>query len=88
MRRWAWQAKLRVEAQYVLAVPVVFLMLSNHFPVASYEESVRVGVLLALVVWAGWQRSLSGSYESTRCVRSKGRTECRRPVILQNPGRR
>jgi len=30
------QAKLRSKHNTFLAVPVVFLMLSNHFPVASY----------------------------------------------------
>src|SRR5713226_9909684 len=47
------QAKLRSKHNTFLAVPVVFLMLSNHFPVASYGNRYGWEVLLALVV-VGW----------------------------------
>src|SRR6202158_122762 len=47
------QAKLRSKHNTFLAVPVVFLMLSNHFPVASYGNSSGWGVLLAPVVVGG-----------------------------------
>jgi uncharacterized membrane protein len=36
-----------------MAVPVVFLMLSNHFPVATYGNRYGWQILLALVV-TGW----------------------------------
>jgi uncharacterized membrane protein len=47
------QAKLRSKHNTFLAVPVVFLMLSNHFPVASYGNRYGWEVLLTLVV-VGW----------------------------------
>src|SRR5260370_25934787 len=47
------QAKLRSKHNTFLAVPVVFLMLSNHFPVATYGNRYSWQILLALVV-AGW----------------------------------
>jgi hypothetical protein len=47
------QAKLRSEHNTFLAVPVVFLMLSNHFPVATYGNRYAWQVLVALVM-AGW----------------------------------
>ena len=47
------QAKLRSKHNTFLAVPVVFLMLSNHFPVASYGNRYGWEILLALVV-VGW----------------------------------
>ncbi len=47
------QAKLRSKHNTFLAVPVVFLMLSNHFPVATYGNRYAWQVLVALVV-AGW----------------------------------
>jgi uncharacterized membrane protein len=47
------QAKLRSKHNTFLAVPVVFLMLSNHFPVATYGNPYGWQILLALVV-AGW----------------------------------
>jgi uncharacterized membrane protein len=36
-----------------MAVPVVFIMISNHFPVATYGNGDAWGVLVALVV-LGW----------------------------------
>jgi len=47
------QAKLRSKHNTFLAVPVVFLMLSNHFPVATYGNRYGWEILLGLVV-AGW----------------------------------
>jgi uncharacterized membrane protein len=47
------QAKLRSKHNTFLAVPLVFLMLSNHFPVATYGNRYAGPVLVALVV-AGW----------------------------------
>jgi uncharacterized membrane protein len=47
------QAKLRSKHNTFLAVPVVFLMLSNHFPVATYGSGYNWEIMLALVV-AGW----------------------------------
>jgi uncharacterized membrane protein len=47
------QAKLRSKHNTFLAVPVVFLMLSNHYPVATYGNRYGWEILLGLVV-AGW----------------------------------
>jgi uncharacterized membrane protein len=44
------QAKLRSKHNTFLAVPVVFLMLSNHFPVATYGNRYAWQVLVALVL--------------------------------------
>jgi uncharacterized membrane protein len=47
------QAKLRSKHNTFMAVPVVFLMLSNHYPVATYGNHYSWPVLMGLVV-AGW----------------------------------
>jgi uncharacterized membrane protein len=47
------QAKLRSKHNTFLAVPVVFLMLSNHYPVATYGSHYNWEIMLSLVV-AGW----------------------------------
>jgi uncharacterized membrane protein len=47
------QAKLRSKHNTFLAVPVVFIMISNHFPVATYGSTYPWLVLVALVL-AGW----------------------------------
>ncbi len=47
------QAKLRSKHNTFLAVPVVFLMLSNHFPVATYGNRFGWQILVALVVAGG-----------------------------------
>src|SRR5207245_11654222 len=47
------QAKLRSKHNTYMAVPVVFLMLSNHFPVATYGNRYGWQILLALVVAGG-----------------------------------
>jgi len=47
------QAKLRSKHNTFLAIPVVFLMLSNHYPVATYGNHYAWEIMLALIV-AGW----------------------------------
>jgi uncharacterized membrane protein len=51
------QAKLRSKHNTFMAVPVVFLMISNHYPVATYGNTYSWGVLVALVV-TGWAAAL------------------------------
>lgn len=46
-------AKLRSKHNTFMAVPVVFLMLSNHYPVATYGNHYAWPVMMALVV-VGW----------------------------------
>ena len=47
------QAKLRSKHNTFLAVPVVFIMLSSHFPTATYGNSYNWEIL-SLLVLAGW----------------------------------
>jgi uncharacterized membrane protein len=47
------QAKLRSKHNTFMAVPVVFIMISNHFPVATYGSAWNWEILVALVVM-GW----------------------------------
>jgi len=47
------QAKLRSKHNTFMAVPVVFIMISNHFPVATYGNTYAPEILIALVV-IGW----------------------------------
>jgi uncharacterized membrane protein len=47
------QAKLRSKHNTFMAVPVVFIMISNHFPVATYGNNYSWEVLVALVL-LGW----------------------------------
>jgi len=47
------QAKLRSKHNTFLAVPVVFLMLSNHYPVATYGNRYGWEIMLALII-TGW----------------------------------
>jgi uncharacterized membrane protein len=47
------QAKLRSKHNTFMAVPVVFLMLSNHYPVATYGNRYGWIVLVSLVA-VGW----------------------------------
>jgi uncharacterized membrane protein len=47
------QAKLRSKHNTFMAVPVVFIMLSNHFPVATYGNPYGWEILVALVL-LGW----------------------------------
>src|SRR3984893_12984730 len=45
------QAKLRSKHNTFMAVPVVFIMISNHFPVATYGNTYGWEVLLVLLGW-------------------------------------
>jgi uncharacterized membrane protein len=47
------QAKLRSKHNTFMAVPVVFIMISNHFPVATYGNTYSWQILVALVL-IGW----------------------------------
>jgi uncharacterized membrane protein len=47
------RAKLRSKHNTFMAVPVVFIMISNHFPVATYGNRYGWEVLVALVL-LGW----------------------------------
>jgi uncharacterized membrane protein len=47
------QAKLRSKHNTFMAVPVVFIMISNHFPVATYGNRYSWEILVTLVV-VGW----------------------------------
>ena len=47
------QAKLRSKHNTFMAVSVVFIMISNHFPVATYGSEYNWEVLVALVL-IGW----------------------------------
>jgi uncharacterized membrane protein len=47
------QAKLRSRHNTFMAVPVVFIMLSNHFPVATYGNTYSWEILVGLVL-VGW----------------------------------
>jgi len=47
------QAKLRSKHNTFMAVPVVFIMLSNHFPVATYGNTYSWQILVALIL-IGW----------------------------------
>jgi uncharacterized membrane protein len=47
------QAKLRSKQNTFMAVPVVFIMISNHFPAATYGDRYNWAVLSVLIL-AGW----------------------------------
>jgi uncharacterized membrane protein len=47
------QAKLRSKHNTFMAVPVVFIMISNHFPVATYGNAYAWEILVALIL-VGW----------------------------------
>ena len=49
----AAQAKLRSKQNTFMAVPLVFIMISNHFPGVSYGERHQWAVLAALIL-IGW----------------------------------
>jgi uncharacterized membrane protein len=49
----AAQAKLRSKQNTFMAVPVVFIMISNHFPAATYGDRYNWAVLSVLIL-AGW----------------------------------
>jgi len=52
-QRLAAQAKLRSKQNTFMAVPVVFIMISNHFPGVTYGEHYN-WLILAVLVLAGW----------------------------------
>ena len=55
------QAKFRSKQNTFMAVPVVFLMISNHFPGVAYGEQIQLD--RSSLFWsclAGAPRSLSG----------------------------
>jgi uncharacterized membrane protein len=47
------RAKLRSKHNTFMAVPAVFFMISNHFPVATYGNTYNWGILLFLML-VGW----------------------------------
>jgi|ERR1041384_1793922 uncharacterized membrane protein len=49
----ALRAKLRSKHNTYLAVPVVFIMISNHYPVTSYGDSWNWAIL-SLLILVGW----------------------------------
>jgi uncharacterized membrane protein len=49
----AAQAKLRSKQNTFMAVPVVFMMISNHFPSATYGDRNN-WIILALLILLGW----------------------------------
>ena len=51
--RLAGQAKLRSKQNTFMAVPIVFIMISNHFPGVTYGERYN-WIILAVLVLAGW----------------------------------
>ena len=46
-------AKMRSKHNTFMAVPVVFIMISNHYPVTSYGDNWN-WVILSLLILAGW----------------------------------
>lgn len=51
--RLAARAKLRSKHNTFMVVPLLFIMLSNHFPTATYGND-HAGVVLALLILAGF----------------------------------
>ncbi|MBD0326153.1 MAG: urate hydroxylase PuuD, partial [Pyrinomonadaceae bacterium] len=49
----AARAKLRSKHNTFMAVPVVFLMISNHYPVTTYGHDYN-WVVLSIIVLLGW----------------------------------
>jgi uncharacterized membrane protein len=47
------QAKLRSKQNTFMAVPVVFIMISNHFPGVTYGERYNWAILAVLIL-VGW----------------------------------
>jgi uncharacterized membrane protein len=50
----AARAKLRSKHNTYMAVPVVFIMLSNHFPTVTYGNQYN-WLVLAVLILAGWR---------------------------------
>ena len=55
--RLAAQAKFRSKQNTFMAVPVVFTMISNHYPVATYGSDYN-WIILSLLILAGWSAAL------------------------------
>jgi uncharacterized membrane protein len=51
--RLAAQAKLRSKQNTYMAVPLVFIMISNHFPGVTYGESYN-WLILSILILVGW----------------------------------
>jgi uncharacterized membrane protein len=51
--RLAAQAKLRSKQNTFMVVPVVFTMISNHFPTATYGSRYD-WIILSILILAGW----------------------------------
>ena len=51
--RLSAQAKLRSKQNTFMAVPVVFLMISNHFPGVTYGDRYN-WIILSILVLLGW----------------------------------
>ena len=51
--RLAAQAKLRSKQNTFMAVPVVFIMISNHFPGVTYGDRYN-WVILSILILVGW----------------------------------
>ncbi len=51
--RLSAQAKLRSKQNTFMAVPLVFLMISNHFPGVTYGDQYN-WVILAILILVGW----------------------------------
>jgi uncharacterized membrane protein len=51
--RLSAQAKLRSKQHTFMAVPVVFIMISNHFPGVSYGERYN-WLILSILILLGW----------------------------------
>jgi uncharacterized membrane protein len=51
--RLAAQAKLRSKQNTFMAVPVVFIMISNHYPGVTYGERYN-WIILSLLILVGW----------------------------------
>jgi uncharacterized membrane protein len=51
--RLADRAKQRSKQNTFIVLPVVFIMISNHFPVATYGNQYN-WLVLSLLVLAGW----------------------------------
>jgi uncharacterized membrane protein len=49
----AAQAKFRSKQNTFMAVPVVFIMISNHFPSATYGDQYN-WIVLSILILAGW----------------------------------
>jgi uncharacterized membrane protein len=52
-QRLAAQAKLRSKQNTFMAVPVVFIMISSHYPGVTYGDRYN-WIILSLLILAGW----------------------------------